>query len=57
MIILFAAVAAFALLMGTVSFVTTPVALAVAAVVGTWLVLFAARERISRRLAGRRAQR
>lgn len=47
MILLLAAVSVFALVMGTLSLVTAPVALALTALIGGWLLLFAARTALS----------
>lgn len=47
MIFLLAGLAVFALIMGALSLVTGPVALALAALIGGWLLLFAARTALS----------
>ena len=47
MILLMAGITLFALIMGALSLVTAPVALALAALIGGWLLLFAARTALS----------
>ena len=47
MILLMAGIALFALIMGALSLVTGPVALALTALIGGWLLLFAARTALS----------
>ncbi|HEU5427263.1 MAG TPA: hypothetical protein VFU74_10330 [Actinocrinis sp.] len=47
MILLMAGITLFALIMGALSLVTAPVALAFAALIGGWLLLFAARTALS----------
>ena len=49
MILLMAGLALFAVFMGALTFVTGPVALAVAAVIAGWLLVFAARTAVSRK--------
>jgi hypothetical protein len=49
MILLMAGLALYALFMGALSFVTGPVALAMAGLIAGWLVLFAARTAASRK--------
>jgi uncharacterized membrane protein len=47
MILLMAGLTVFALIMGALSLVTAPVALALTALIGGWLLLFAARTALS----------
>lgn len=47
MILLMAGITLFALIMGALSLVTGPVALALTALIGGWLLLFAARTALS----------
>lgn len=47
MILLMAGLTVFALIMGALSLVSGPVALALAALIGGWLLLFAARTALS----------
>jgi len=49
MIVLMAALALFALLLGALNLVATPVGLAMAAFIAGWLLLFAARGALARR--------
>ena len=53
MILLMAGLALFAVFMGARAFVTGPVALAAAALIAGWLVVFAARTAVSRRAVRR----
>lgn len=49
MIVLMAALALFALLLGALNLVTGPVGLGMAAFIAAWLALFAARDALARR--------
>lgn len=51
MIVLMAALALFALLLGALNLVTGPVGLGMAAFIAAWLALFAARDALARRRA------
>ena len=53
MILLMAGLALFAVFMGALTFVTGPVALAAAALIAGWLIIFAARTVVSRRAVRR----
>lgn len=55
MLFLMLAAVLFALLVGALAFVTGPVGLTMAAVIGVWLLLYAARGILRRRSGGRRA--